>query len=242
MADINDLPQYMLREFSDTTRAQVLWLYEAMRDQIRTEQLAPGQVVTVPELEHRFRVRPYVVVAALRLLRHDGLVETRPRLGTRVVVEGETWTVPDRDLKVPLAQYVEAVMRLRLADRVYPPGTRIPILALLAEEFGVSVATIRWGLKPLFDQGFLRTFSYKMAGTEVTERVSRTPRDRMLLIAQRPSHRRGTRYRLWGQSKTLSQWSRDERCKVAYETLKTRFITYGWPLEKAITTPTRGRD
>lgn len=40
---------------------------------------------------------------------------------------------------------------------------------------------------------------------------------------------------LFGQSKTMMEWSEDERCKVGYRTLRTR-IRDGWTAEKAVLT------
>ncbi|MGW0538293.1 GntR family transcriptional regulator [Streptomyces sp. NPDC003032] len=236
MADIHDLPRHIVRQLSDTRRAEILWLYKELRDQIRSQVLPPGHVITYPELMHRFRAGLEVVVYAVGLLRHDELMETRPRLGTRVVIEGETWAVPDRDKDMPFSVYVEKVMRERIADRVYPPDARIPILSILADEFGASVKTVRDGLAPLLAEGLLKTYSNKQLGTKVTRRVSRTPREKVLQLAERPSHHRGTLYRVWGESKTLGQWSRDKRCEVPYGTLKARVIQHGWPLRHALTT------
>ena len=41
----------------------------------------------------------------------------------------------------------------------------------------------------------------------------------------------------FGQSKTIAQWSRDERCSVSAEALNWR-LSNGWEAERAILTPT----
>ncbi|MFD4630321.1 GntR family transcriptional regulator [Streptomyces sp. NPDC058284] len=241
MTDLHDLPQETLRRLPKSARAPALQLYAVLLGEIRSGELAPGRVITYAELVSRHRANCVVVSGALQLLRHDGLVETRPRLGTRIVVEGETWAVPGQDEDMPLAVYVEKEMRRRLAGRVYPPDTRIPILALLAEEFGVSVMTVRTGLSPLFDAGFLITKGHKQDGTKVTRRVDRTPRADLLTLAERPADLLGKLYPAWGEAKTLADWSRDKRCAVPYGTLKARIIDHGWPVKRAITTPRRTR-
>ena len=41
---------------------------------------------------------------------------------------------------------------------------------------------------------------------------------------------------LWGETKSMSMWLKDNRCKIGRESLKTRLNT-GWDIEKAISTP-----
>jgi hypothetical protein len=41
------------------------------------------------------------------------------------------------------------------------------------------------------------------------------------------------------ETKTMSEWSRDTRCVVAYHTVKQRVHKLGWPVERALTTPSR---
>lgn len=228
----------MHRPLSSLDHERVQSFYKELRGEIESGELTPGQFVTYPELQKRHRwVSCTIVAHTLRLLREDGLVETRPRLGTRVVIAGQTWTVPDRDKAVPLATYVERKLRERLADRIYPPTTRIPTLEMLADEFGVSVSTIRNALTPLFDAGYLFASNHKAAGTLVTQLVGKTPRHELLSTAKRPSHPRGTEYVAWGEAKTLAEWSRDSRCVVSYSCLKARVHAQSWPFKSALTTP-----
>lgn len=241
MAAIEDLPQDVSRRLTSTSRTQISRLYKLLLDEIRRGELEPGRVFTYPELTNRFDAPLDVVACSLRLLRLDGLVETRPHLGTRVVVDGETWTVPDRDRNMPLAVYVEKAMRERLADQVYRPETRVPTLDQLADEFGVSVKTVRNGLTPLFDEGFLVTpRGHKKGGTKVTKLVGRKSRAELLQLAQRPSNPHGTLYPAWGTAKTLPEWGRDKKCVVPYRTLKARVIDHRWSLKEAMTTPIGG--
>ncbi|MEU5683595.1 hypothetical protein DEJ48_36675 [Streptomyces venezuelae] len=181
----------MTKELRRDGLEQVQILYKALRCEIERGDLEPGRVVTYSEIcariagdPGRFPWNGYSVAAcALWLLRREGLVETRPRLGTRIIVEGETWAVAGRDASEPLAVHIERVMRHRLADRVYPPNTRIPTLHLLAEEFGVSVKTVRNGLEALFEEGLLLATH---PGTYVTARTGQVPREELLRIAERP--------------------------------------------------------
>lgn len=41
---------------------------------------------------------------------------------------------------------------------------------------------------------------------------------------------------LWGETKSLADWARDERCAVTYARLRSR-LHRGWSFEKALTTP-----
>lgn len=44
----------------------------------------------------------------------------------------------------------------------------------------------------------------------------------------------------FGERKTLSQWSRDVRCAVPLSALRARVVIFGWPIELALTKPSRG--
>lgn len=48
------------------------------------------------------------------------------------------------------------------------------------------------------------------------------------------------KYSAWGEEKTLVEWSKDERCVVSYDVLRSRFSDLGWGLVKALTTPPSG--
>ncbi len=45
----------------------------------------------------------------------------------------------------------------------------------------------------------------------------------------------------FGEKKSLSDWSRDGRCKVDYNTLRARIVTHNWESERAILTPSRNQ-
>lgn len=44
---------------------------------------------------------------------------------------------------------------------------------------------------------------------------------------------------VWGETKTMVEWSEDSRCVVGYRTLKDRISKNGWEPERAFTTPRR---
>ncbi|MBN3906739.1 MAG: hypothetical protein HWQ35_09315 [Nostoc sp. NMS1] len=50
--------------------------------------------------------------------------------------------------------------------------------------------------------------------------------------------RRNRYFEYEGETKHLSEWARDPRCKVKLGTLKARVTKYEWPFYKALTTPT----
>ncbi|MFD4161429.1 GntR family transcriptional regulator [Streptomyces cyaneofuscatus] len=224
-------------------------LYENIRDWIKRGELPPGTRLTYAEL-YTWPGSPYcpIVSSALWLLRRDGLVETRRGVGSRIVVPGQEWSTPEEDRYLPLRLWVEKTMRQRLADGVYPPGTRIPPLRELHEEFAVSIGTVRFGLAPLIRAGYLVTQSFNQpgkavtyraseVGTVVTEAVTKTDRDELLRPEQRDDLPPDSMFKAWGESNTLIAWSRHRRCKVSYHVLYTRIHRYYWPFEAAMTTP-----
>jgi DNA-binding GntR family transcriptional regulator len=58
--------------------------YEAIRDRILHGDLTVGTELSRRTLADEFRISPVPVMEALQRLEHDGLVETRPRVKTRV--------------------------------------------------------------------------------------------------------------------------------------------------------------
>ncbi|MFF1680769.1 GntR family transcriptional regulator [Streptomyces sp. NPDC058256] len=226
-------------------------LYENIRDWIKRGELPPGARLTYAELyTWPGATHCHIASSALWLLRKDGLVETRRGLGSRVVVPGQEWSVPEEDRYLPLRLWVEKTMRQRLADGVYPPGTRIPPLEELREEFDVSKTTVRFGLSPLiraryllvqsFNQRRTTASSYRWTerGTIVTEAVKQVPRDELLRPDERDDLPPNGKFEAWGASNTLIAWSRHSRCKVSYHVLYTRVYRYYWPIKAAMTTPT----
>lgn len=44
-----------------------------------------------------------------------------------------------------------------------------------------------------------------------------------------------------GETKTIAEWSEDWRCRVEYNTLLARIVTYDWDFDRALTTPSRNQ-
>lgn len=245
MTALHELPAELSKRLSLGEHYQVRALCEQLRGEIERGELEPGRVMTYAELLQLPSAPQFSTVrCALWLLREEGLLETRRRLGTRVVVPGQEWSVPEEDRYMPLAIWVEKTLRQRLADRVYEPNTRIPRLVDLSQEFGVSIGTVRWGRAPLIGVGYLivrnpnQRSTHGDPGTFVTDAVLRVPRAELVQLAAVPDLPPNGKYEALGASMTLIDWSRDSRCKVSYTVLYTRVRRYYWPIEAALKTPT----
>lgn len=61
---------------------------------------------------------------------------------------------------------------------------------------------------------------------------------RWIPATEQANNRRSTRWTSYaGETKSLREWSRDERCVVTYATLYARVVKNGWDMEDAMTTP-----
>ncbi|MCB8945835.1 MAG: GntR family transcriptional regulator [Ardenticatenaceae bacterium] len=69
----------------------------------------------------------------------------------------------------PLSEQVTAILRQRIIDHVYPPGGRLPSESELAQELGVSRATIRTVLAKFANEGLI--LRKQGDGTYVNERL-----------------------------------------------------------------------
>lgn len=49
----------------------------------------------------------------------------------------------------------------------------------------------------------------------------------------------GSKYVAFGEAKTIRGWAKDARCQVTLSVLKFRFHHYKWPLDRALSTPSR---
>lgn len=58
---------------------------------------------------------------------------------------------------VPRWQQVAAILRARIADGTYPPGTRVPSVVALQGEFGIAAATAHKVLRALRTEGVTYT-------------------------------------------------------------------------------------
>lgn len=63
---------------------------------------------------------------------------------------------------------------------------------------------------------------------------------RWVTVSQNTRNTRSNRViTLWGETKTMVEWSEDVRCVASYSMLKDRIIKYGWDAERAFTQPRR---
>ncbi len=69
----------------------------------------------------------------------------------------------------PLSEQVASILRQRILDHIYPPGGRLPSESELAQEMGVSRATIRTVLAKFANEGLI--FRKQGDGTYVNERI-----------------------------------------------------------------------
>ncbi|MFG3026659.1 GntR family transcriptional regulator [Streptomyces sp. NPDC048254] len=209
-------------------------VHASVTHRVKQGEWPPGHVFTWPQVSEEFGVRIRAVGYAMQLLRYEKVVEARPHIGTRVVLlTGESWSPPGEERRSH-AHFIEKAVRGRLADDVYRPGSLFPSLSCLAEEFGVSVATVRSGLRALKEANILEAVGN--TGTFVTDRVRQLNLD-ALLECSPASRERGEPISACGESKSLHAWSKDPRCVVTFDVLKTRVIIYGWDLKRALESP-----
>lgn len=126
-----------------------------LRKGIAAGTYPPGHVFTYFGLKRRFHVSTSTVSLACKILKQEGLIESRPRCGTRVKVEGETWHPEDRAPGVRFSVYIERIILQRIREGIYGPGCPVPSLHTWSGEFGVSMATMREVVASLKSQGIL---------------------------------------------------------------------------------------
>ncbi|MFF7476990.1 hypothetical protein [Streptomyces sp. NPDC008092] len=214
----------------------------ALRGRITDGTWPPGHAFTWEQITEEFSIDwwdvPVILSPALRRMRLDGLIESRPYIGVRVVIEGKQWSPPPEYAGLPHDQYIETMLRQRLCDAkdgkgFYRPGEKFASLADLSEEFGVSTATAKKATDPLKRQGILvlirtnRTHVSPDLAQLSDEEISRKPErlrpGTMLLPA-------------FGEKHTLADWSQNPRCVVDLQVLYQRYVR-GWDLERALKTP-----
>jgi DNA-binding FadR family transcriptional regulator len=213
-----------------------------LRTRIENGTWPPGHTFSWPQLAEEFSLTntevTRILAPVLRGMRLDGLIESRRYVGVRVVVEGKPWSPPPGYSNLPHDEYIETILRKRLKDGLrkeglYRPGEQFTPLADLAEEFGVSIATIRKAVKPLKQQGILVLVNTNR--THISPDLAQFTDEELL----RPPARRKpgkTKLRAFGESRPLAEWARDPRCKVTHRVLFTRYVS-GWDLETALTAP-----
>ncbi|MFF6928297.1 GntR family transcriptional regulator [Streptomyces californicus] len=57
----------------------------------------------------------------------------------------------------PKWRQVASILRARIADGTYPPGSRVPSVVALTGEFGIAAVTAQKTLKALREEGLIRT-------------------------------------------------------------------------------------
>jgi GntR family transcriptional regulator len=63
----------------------------------------------------------------------------------------------DHDAEAFPFEQLAAILRKRIEDGTYPPGTRLPTHLALESESGLSPMTVRRAIKLLADEGWVRT-------------------------------------------------------------------------------------
>ncbi|MGX5184997.1 GntR family transcriptional regulator [Streptomyces avermitilis] len=229
---VNELLDEETRFLSPKRAGQAHRVYRGLREAITAGTIPPGTLLdSSRDLEVGYKVDRHVVAAALRGLAREGLVHLH-RLGARVV------DVPIQAALKQTPEFVERAMRQRLADGVYKPGTFLPRTSTIAREFGLATPAFRSAIQPLVHVGYL-VGSVNPRGTRVTHDVAEVqPEELLTPAASTPRPVLHTeRYAAFGESKTLSDWSGDHRCAVAYGVLRRRLVESGWDVQRALTTP-----
>ncbi|MFE9597131.1 GntR family transcriptional regulator [Streptomyces hokutonensis] len=132
-------------------------------------------------------------------------------------------------------------LREAILDGEIPPGTTLE-RADLVSGYRVGDEVICAALKGLARDGLTRDQGPSVSVTAPSDRRSGGGAP-----SGKPSRGSGVcgarYYSAFSESKTLSQWVEDRRCKVDLGRLYARIHTGGWGVERAITTPlNRSRD
>ncbi|MFE4059369.1 GntR family transcriptional regulator [Streptomyces sp. NPDC059096] len=136
-----------------------------LRSRITSGAWAPGFTMRSSDLEDRYGLHPEGVLHIVKTLRAEGLIETRSGVGSRVVgASGPVWVDPCESTAM---EVVERAVRSRIRDGTYAPGTQIPSVSVLGEEFGVHRVTAAVALRPIKREGLLAYVSGR--GTFVSE-------------------------------------------------------------------------
>ncbi|MFG2783823.1 hypothetical protein ACGFY7_39080 [Streptomyces prunicolor] len=124
-------------------------------------------------------------------------------------------------------------LRKAILDGVVPPGATIDG-ADLANDYKIDGEVVRAVLKGLTHNGLARGTGRSV---EVTEPSNRRPAQRNRSATSSKKHRRrwSMYYSAFGETKTLSQWTDDARCRVDYRLLYARINVLGWEVERALT-------
>ncbi|WP_437009882.1 thiopeptide-type bacteriocin biosynthesis protein [Streptomyces sp. enrichment culture] len=218
-------------------REQAQQLAKILRTRIITQKWKPGYVFSYADLAKEFSFGMHrtcnVAAPAVRALREENLLESRPRVGIRVRIEGESWSPDDGKSNLAHDVYIEIKLRESLHRGTYRAGDQFPPIYILADEFGVSLATVRKAIRGIQEQGLLevrksntRIVTYSLH-LFTAEEILRPP------VRRNPGK---TKLLAFGEQRTLAEWAHDQRCLVEYKVLYNRY-NMGWNLERALRTP-----
>ncbi|MFC9431838.1 GntR family transcriptional regulator [Streptomyces sp. NPDC056987] len=102
----------------------------------------------------RYRVDSLAVGWILDSLRGEGLIETRMGKGSRVITQaGPIWSKLPEGLTA--VQFIERMVRSRIADGTYAVGSRLPSIDVLGAEFSFAPNTVAKGFRPLRRDGLI---------------------------------------------------------------------------------------
>ncbi|MFI8075964.1 GntR family transcriptional regulator [Streptomyces sp. NPDC086033] len=126
-------------------------LAEVLRRRITDGTYPPGSVFPASSvLKATFGLSTHTVFMAKRTLIREGLLESPPGDALTLVRVGPGQSVPN------YKQELVTTLRRRIEQGVYPPGTRIPKTADLAEELGVGPTAMLWAINQLREEGRLK--------------------------------------------------------------------------------------
>jgi DNA-binding GntR family transcriptional regulator/transcriptional regulator with XRE-family HTH domain len=151
----------------------------------------PGEKVpSSAKLAHELQVADSTVDKAKQLLQERGILKIVPLNGTYVcdplpadLGAPETEPVLDRrglpSTRIavlnrdpqPLAAWVAAVLKSRIVNGQYPPGSKLPVRQVLADELDIGQYTLDQGLSRLRAAGLI--WSKPVQGTFVSEKIPR---------------------------------------------------------------------
>ncbi|WP_406438961.1 GntR family transcriptional regulator [Streptomyces sp. NBC_01613] len=193
-------------------------VYQGLREAILTSYIPPGTTMHSTDLEARYKASGAIINAAMNGLAREGLT-TKPSPSAHVLAP------LTRQAGEGPAAHTEQIMRQRIANRVYPHDTLLPPYNALAKELDVPVSVLHKAIEPLFAERLV-VHSYDPIGTRV-----RSP------AGEKERVTRATPFTVFGETKTLRAWAKDDRCRVVYETLRARIVQSHWDIERALTTP-----
>lgn len=128
---------------------------QTLRSRIGDGTYAAGAwLPSATTLAAEFGVSTITVRGAQTPLKREKLLASVPTLGT-YVVDPQQPGVPPPDRASRTVAYVGKVLRERLSDGTYPPGSPLPTNAELSAEFDVASNTISRAISPLRAEGLV---------------------------------------------------------------------------------------